>query len=112
MKDTTHIGPSIQITGQLTAAEPLTIEGQIKGTIDATGHALTLTEGARIDADVLAHTIIVGGSVNGTLSAEHAILVKQTATLTADLSAPALSVNDGALLQGRFEIAGRRQPVA
>src|SRR5262249_37574295 len=110
MSEETRIGPSIHITGQLTAQEPLTIEGHITGTIDASGHPLTFTEAARIDADVLAHTIVIGGSVNGKLSAEHRILVKQTATRTGEVGAPALSVTDGAVLKGRLEIAGRRQP--
>ncbi len=109
MDGTTRIGPSIRIKGELTAAEPLTIDGQITGSIDASGHALTVTEAARIDADVMAHTIIVGGNMNGTINAEHAILVKQTATLVGELCAPSLAVNDGALLQGRFQIAGRRR---
>lgn len=109
MNEATRIGPSIHITGQLTAQEPLTIDGHITGTIDASGHPLTFTEAARIDADVLAHTIVIGGSVKGKLSAEHRILVKQTATLNGEVCAPALTVDDGALLQGRLEIAGRRQ---
>lgn len=112
MDAATRIGPSIHITGELTAQEPLTIDGHVTGTIDASGHPLTLTEAARIDADVMAHTIVIGGSVNGSLSAEHRILVQQTATLNGDLRAPALTVNDGALLQGRLEIAGRRQAPA
>lgn len=107
-----HIGPSIHIKGEVSAQEPLTIAGHITGTITVKGHPLTLTEAAHIDADVVAHTIIVGGRVNGRLNAEGRIVVQQTATLTGDVSAPAMSVHDGALVQGRLEIAGRRQPVA
>lgn len=104
-----HIGPSIHIKGEVTAQEPLRIDGHIVGTIDVSGHPLTVTAAAQIDADVLAHTIIVGGAVNGRLSAEGRIVVEETAKLTGDVSAPAVSVHDGALLQGRLEIAGRRQ---
>jgi cytoskeletal protein CcmA (bactofilin family) len=108
MKDATHIGPSIHITGAVSAQEPLTIDGHVVGTIDATGHPLTLTEAAHIEADVMAHTIIICGKVNGQVDAEHIIFVKQTATLNGNLRAPALSVTDGALLEGKFDIAGRR----
>jgi cytoskeletal protein CcmA (bactofilin family) len=31
-----------------------------------------------------------------------------TASIAGDMSAPAINVDDGALLQGRLEIAGRR----
>jgi cytoskeletal protein CcmA (bactofilin family) len=107
MDGTTHIGPSIHINGEVSAQEPITIDGRVTGTIDASGHPLTVTEAAHIDAKVLAHTIIVCGNVTGRLDAEHCILVKQTATLNGDVRAPALTVTDGARLQGRLEIAGR-----
>lgn len=107
-----HIGPSIHIKGEVSAQEPLTIAGHITGRIDVSGHPLTVTEAAHIDADVIAHTIIISGSVSGTLNAEHRIVVQQTATLNADVSAPSVSVHDGAFLQGRLEIAGLRQPLA
>jgi cytoskeletal protein CcmA (bactofilin family) len=107
-----QIGPSIQIKGEISAQEPLIIAGHVEGIIDVSGHPLTVTEAARIDADVLAHTIIVGGSVNGRINAEGRIVVQQTATVTGDLSAPTVSVHDGALVQGRLEIAGRRKAAA
>ena len=46
-----HIGKSIQIKGEVTAQEPLTIAGQVIGTIDVSGHPLTVTETATIEAD-------------------------------------------------------------
>jgi cytoskeletal protein CcmA (bactofilin family) len=112
MNGIAHIGPSIHITGDVSAEEPLTIDGHITGTIDVSGHPLTVTAAAQIDADVLAHTIIIGGSVNGRISAEGRIIVEQTASLTGDVSAPAVSVHEGALVQGRLEIAGKRQQQA
>jgi len=114
MSSVAHIGPSIHIKGEVKADEPLTIDGHITGSIDVSGHPLTVTAAAQIDADVLAHTIIVGGSITGSLSAQERIVLEQTATLNGDLSAPSVSIHDGAMLQGRFEIAGRRerQPIA
>ena len=112
MNGAAHIGPSIHIKGEVTAQEPLTIAGHVVGTIDVSGHPLTVTEAAQIDADVLAHTIIIGGSVNGRLSAEGRVVIQQTATLNGEVSAPTLSVHDGALVQGRLQVTGRRQAAA
>ena len=103
-----QIGSSIHIKGDIAAQEPLTIAGHVTGTIDVSGHALTVTEHARVHADVVAHTIVIGGHVNGRLNADGRIVVQQTATFKGDLSAPTVIVDDGALVQGRFEIAGRR----
>ncbi len=103
-----QIGPSIHIKGEVTAQEPLTIAGHVVGTIDVTGHQVVVTDSGHIAADIIAHTIVIGGSVNGTLSADARIVVRGTASFDGDLSAPAISVDDGALLHGRFDIAGRR----
>lgn len=105
---TAQIGPSIHIKGDIAAQEPLTIAGHVTGTIDVSGHALTLTEAARVTAEVIAHTIVIGGNVRGRLNADGRIVVMHTASVEADLEAPTVSVADGAHVKGRFAIAGKR----
>jgi cytoskeletal protein CcmA (bactofilin family) len=80
----------------------------VTGSIDVTGHPLVVTDSGHIAADIVAHTIVIGGSVNGKILADGRIVVNKTATFEGNLSAPAISVHDGALVQGRLEIAGRR----
>jgi cytoskeletal protein CcmA (bactofilin family) len=108
MDSVAQIGPSIHIKGTVFAQEPLTIAGHVTGTIDVTGHPLIVTDSGHISADIVAHTIVIGGNVNGKLLADGRIVVSKTATIAGDMSAPAINVDDGALLQGRLEIAGRR----
>lgn len=108
MDSVAQIGPSIHIKGQVFAQEPLTIAGRVTGTIDVTGHPVVVTDSGHIDADIVAHTIVIGGNVAGKLLADGRIVVNKTATFEGDLSAPAVSVHDGAVVQGRLEIAGRR----
>lgn len=103
-----HIGPSIHIRGQISAQEPLTIAGRVTGSIDVSGHPVVVTDSGNIEADIVAHTIVIGGIVNGKLLADGRIVVNKTATFEGDLSAPTVSVDDGALVHGRLEIAGRR----
>jgi cytoskeletal protein CcmA (bactofilin family) len=106
--DIAQIGPSIRIKGQVFAEEPLTIAGHVSGSIDASGHPVIVTDSGDVAADIIAHTIVIGGNVHGNLLANGRIVVNKTATIAGDLSAPAVSVDDGALVQGRLEIAGRR----
>jgi cytoskeletal protein CcmA (bactofilin family) len=108
MNSVAQIGPSIHIKGQVSAQEPLTIAGHVVGTIDLTGHPLVVTDSGRVAADIVAHTIVIGGSVNGKILADGRIVVNKTATFAGDLSAPAVLVDDGAVVQGRLEVAGRR----
>jgi cytoskeletal protein CcmA (bactofilin family) len=103
-----QIGPSIRIKGNVTAHEPLTIAGHVEGSVDVSGHRLTVTEAARITADVIAHTIVVAGRITGSLTADGRIIVEQTAAIDGELSAPSVSVDEGAHLHGRCEIVGKR----
>jgi cytoskeletal protein CcmA (bactofilin family) len=104
------IGSTIRIKGQITACEPLTIAGHVDGTIEVNDHALTVTPDGRINADIMAHTIVVGGTVTGHLLAGARIVVRETATIEGDLSAPAVCLADGASVQGRVETAARTAP--
>ena len=102
-----HIGPSIRIKGEVTADEPLTIAGQVEGTIEVNGHALTVMPDARVHATVVAETIVIGGFMHGSLHAGARIVVRDTANIEGDLSAPAISVADGATVCGRVETTAR-----
>jgi len=108
MDSVAQIGPSIHIKGEVFANEPLTIAGHVTGSIDVTGHPVIVTDSGCISADIVAHTIVVGGNVQGKLLADGRIVVSKTAKIDGDLSAPAVSMDDGAQVQGRLEIAGRR----
>jgi cytoskeletal protein CcmA (bactofilin family) len=108
MEAVAQIGPSIRIKGDITAQEPLTIAGHVTGSIDLGGHALVVTEGGHVNADILALTMVIGGVVKGKLRAERGIVVQKTATVSGELAAPSVSVIEGAQLQGKFQIAGTR----
>jgi cytoskeletal protein CcmA (bactofilin family) len=103
-----QIGPSIRINGNITAKEPLTIAGEVTGSIDLSGHHLVVTEAGRVVADITAQSMIIGGVVNGRLIAAGAIVIRQTATVEGELAAASMSVDDGAQLRGRFEVTGGR----
>ena len=108
METTAAIGPSILIKGTLIANKPLTIAGRVDGTVEIKGHALTLAAGGRLTARVTAETIIIDGQVNGSLTAGLRIVVRATATIEGDLLAPAISVAEGATLNGKIETMAER----
>ena len=70
MDSIARIGSSIQIKGEVTSREPLVIAGKVEGTVDVEGHALTLDPGGRLDANIIAQTIVIAGVVKGSLTAE------------------------------------------
>ena len=102
-----QIGPSIRIKGEVTAQEPLTIAGHVEGTIEVNGHVLTVMPDARVNATVIAESIFIGGYMHGSVHAATRIIVRETANIEGDLSAPAISLADGAMVRGRVETAVR-----
>lgn len=107
MDATAHVGRTIHIKGDVTAAEPLTIAGHVDGTIDVKGHPLTVTPEGCVTATVTAETIVIGGTVTGALLAGTRIVVRETATVEGDLTAPSITLADGATVNGRVETTAR-----
>jgi len=108
MNSTWHVGPTISIKGEVISQEPLTIAGHVDGSVEVVGHALTIAEGGKATATLLANTIVVSGAVNGSLCAKDSIVVGETAVIKGDLAAPAVRVADGAVVQGRIDTGDRK----
>ena len=108
MNSTAHIGATISIKGEVTSEEPLTIAGHVDGSVEVVGQLLTIAEGGKATATLMATTILVSGSVTGSLSAKDKIVVSETAIIEGDLDAPALSLADGARVQGRIDTGTRK----
>ena len=101
------IGKSIRVKGEITAREPLLVEGQVEGTVNVDGHALTVAEGATVAALVTAETVVIQGIVKGATLAAAKIVVQPTAKVDGELSAPSIAVTEGAVIQGRVETTQR-----
>ena len=106
MQHGAHIGPSVVIKGEISAKEPLVISGRVEGTISAPGCVVTIEAGAHVTADVEAGGIVVSGTVHGSLVAEERIALRAGAEVEGDLTAPRMSVEDGARASGKATIAG------
>jgi cytoskeletal protein CcmA (bactofilin family) len=106
MQHGAHLGPSVVVKGEISAKEPITIAGRVEGTIDAPGHVVTIEAGAHVTADVAAGSIVVSGTVEGSLVAEERIALRAGAEVDGDMTAPRLAVEDGASVRGAADIAG------
>ena len=103
MQQRAGVGSTVVIKGELTAQEDLVIAGRVEGTINVTGHLVTVEAGARVVGDITAAGIVVSGTVHGSLLAEEHIKAEVGADLQGDISAPRIAVADGAVVNGRIE---------
>jgi cytoskeletal protein CcmA (bactofilin family) len=98
------IGPSISFVGDITGEEDLTILGKVKGKIDLPGHDVTVGESGRVEADVSAKVVSVAGEVHGNIVAAEQILIRKTATMLGNLTAPRVGLEDGCRFRGSVDM--------
>ena len=67
--ETTLIGPSMVIKGELSCSEDLYIDGQVEGVIDPKGNRLTVGPNGRVKANVNASVVVVQGKLEGNVQA-------------------------------------------
>jgi cytoskeletal protein CcmA (bactofilin family) len=96
---TSVLGPTLRFKGELHADEELLIKGRIEGTITHTQRITVCGEGV-VKASIRAQTIVVEGTVEGDLTAEKAIQIKDTARLKGNVAAPSVSIVEGANFNG------------
>lgn len=98
------IGESITIDGELTGDEDLTIQGHVDGSVDLDDHALTVGPEGRVEADISARVITVEGKVVGDLDADDQIVLRGSARVEGDISAPRVNLEDGSYFRGSVDM--------
>lgn len=97
------IGPEIKINGRLTGDEPVLVQGSIEGTV-ALNNRLTVDQGGRVVADVEADSIAVSGYLEGEIVARDIIHLLAGCTVTGNLRAPRINIEDGARFRGNIDM--------
>ncbi len=99
-----NIGTSVVITGELTGREDLTIEGQVDGKIALRQHVLTIGPQGKVNAQVVAQSVVVMGVVHGTITATERITIRKNGSVEGDLSAPRVVIEEGAHFRGGIDM--------
>lgn len=107
-------GQSIVIKGDISGSEDLVIAGRVEGSITLDGRVLTLAQGSHVVGEIAAGTVVVSGTVDGTIEAEQRLDIKSTAVVAGKLSTSKLVVADGSQLTADVEMPARdaRRPLA
>lgn len=98
------IGDSITIRGEVTGDEDLTIQGHVDGSVELDEHAVTVGPDGRVDADIVARVINVEGRVDGDLDADERVVLRGTARVEGDISAPRVVLDDGSYFRGAVDM--------
>jgi len=104
MESSVNIGQSVQIKGELSGNEDLTIEGTVDGRVVVKDHALTIGANGKITAEVHAKTVVVVGQVAGNITADDKVEIAASGSVQGDIRAPRVSIADGASFKGRIDM--------
>jgi cytoskeletal protein CcmA (bactofilin family) len=97
------LGPTLHFKGELHADEELLIKGRIEGSITHSQRVTVCPEGT-VTANVRAQMIVVEGTVTGDLQAEKSVMVRETARLRGNITAPSVSIVEGAQFNGGIDM--------
>ena len=97
------LGPTLHFKGELHADEELLIKGRIEGSITHSQRITVCAEGT-VTANVRAQVIVVEGTLTGDLQAEKSVMVKESARLRGNITAPSVSIVEGAHFTGGIDM--------
>jgi len=101
---TAVIDHGCEFEGKLCFHGTVRIGGTFRGEI-YTPDTLIIGEGAKVDAEIDAGTIIISGEVNGSLKAKHRVEIHRPAIFRGDILTPSLSVDEGVIFEGSSKMA-------
>src|SRR5450432_454425 len=110
--DQATIGKSLVIKGEVTGSESLYIDGRVEGSINLAGNRVTVGRNGVVAANINAREIVVLGKVRGNLTASDRVDIRSDGSLTGDVVAARISIEDGAFFKGGIDIrkAGQTKP--
>ena len=100
---TTRLPAGLSISGELLSHEDIGIDGKVDGQLNIPGHHLDVRPGAVVRAKVVAGTVTIAGTVDGTVVASGRVVIEATADVRGHFVTPALTLRDGARFNGTVD---------
>ncbi len=98
------IGRSITIRGDVTGDEDLLIQGRVDGSVSLREHAITVGPDGVVKASIVGRVVSIEGRVEGNVTAEEQVVLKTSASVQGDISAPRIVLEDGAKFRGGVDM--------
>ena len=98
------IGKSLILKGELTGSESLYVDGKVEGSINLPGNRVTVGRNGQVAANIVAREIVVLGKVRGNCQATDRVDIRSEGSLTGDVIAARISIEDGAFFKGGIDI--------
>lgn len=101
----TIIGRSVKVEGDFVGEGDVVVEGVVTGSMKTKG-SLKVLSGARITANIEAENAVIDGVVDGNVKVKDRLEMGSAAVIKGDISANVLSIDAGAIFNGKCEVRG------
>jgi len=98
------IGKSLFVKGEVSGSESLYVDGKVEGTISLPGNRVTVGRNGQVAANITAREVVVLGKVRGNIHASDRVDIRSEGSLTGDVAAARISIEDGAYFKGGIDI--------
>jgi cytoskeletal protein CcmA (bactofilin family) len=98
------IGKGLFIKGEINGSESLYIDGKVEGSINLPGNRVTVGRNGQVAASITAREIVVLGKVRGNVTATDRVDIRAEGSLSGDVAAARISIEDGAFFKGGIDI--------
>ena len=102
--DQATIGKSLVVKGEISGSESLYIDGKVEGSINLPGNRVTVGRNGQVAATIMAREIVVLGKIRGNCQASDRVDIRAEGSLTGDVIAAHISIEDGAFFKGGIDI--------
>ncbi len=105
------LGEGSKFEGSMVFDENMRLDGSFRGEITSKD-ILIVGDSARIQAEVKVGSLIISGFFQGNIKAMTSVELRAPAQVTGDIEAPAVSIEDGVVFNGRIKMSGRVETLA
>ncbi|HMK28252.1 MAG TPA: polymer-forming cytoskeletal protein [Terriglobales bacterium] len=104
------IGKSLVIKGEITGAESVLIEGQVEGSVRLPGNYVNIGASGKVKANITAAEVVVRGNLEGNVTVGDRLDIRTGGSLTGDVVAKRISIEEGAFFKGSIDMKGDGKP--
>lgn len=97
------LNSDVEIKGNIKFSGELTMDGKLDGEIHTDG-VLHLGDGALINGNISAQSVVVRGKIHGNINAKEKIEIKAKTELFGDIRASKLVIEEGVTFVGKTEV--------
>jgi cytoskeletal protein CcmA (bactofilin family) len=106
-----HIGKGAEVTGEVSFAGEMLVDGTIKGKINSES-VLVIGPDGKVDAEVNIRKIVISGEFHGIIRASDRVQIHKDGKVFGEIFTPCFIIEAGALFEGRCSMGNSQKTAA